>query len=124
METALNPQIDFNIINQDGGLLNILTTYKDSQLVVLMLENNIDFIGKISHSTKQLIQETLTLNDYYEMDFDIYKMVLDDYIYIFKKFGEDKKVVLVGILINNSNKNRLEIIDKQTNYLLKKSEKW
>jgi len=85
---------------------------------------NIDFIGKISHSTKQLIQETLTLNDYYEMDFDIYKMVLDDYIYIFKKFGEDKKVVLVGILINNSNKNRLEIIDKQTNYLLKKSEKW
>ena len=124
MEIAVDSQQDFNVINEDDNMFNVLTTSTNPQLIILMIHGNIDFIGKISYLNKQLIRKALRHNDYFEMDNNVFKIILNKDIYVFKKFGEPGKAVLVGIFVDKTNKNRLNIIDKQVNHLLKKSDNW
>lgn len=120
-------QLIFNNITEtmsSKDMINIMDQYEDAYLVVIMINEGVEFIGEISDYNKQLIKKAFTLNDFYEIANGIYRMVLKNTIYIFKKFGEETKTVLVGVLAEKNEENRIDILDRQTNYLLNKCKDW
>jgi hypothetical protein len=113
-----------NKINKNDSLFNILNTNEDSQLITLIVNDNVDFLGKVSYRNKQLIKKALYSNEYYEIEHNTYKIILYDTIYLFKKYEKNNKTILVGIIADKTEKNRFALIDKQMDHLLKKSENW
>lgn len=121
MSLSVNPQI--NVEGMDS-IIDIFRVHRDTQLLILVLKDKINFLGKVSTENKQLIRSAIKQNEYYEMDQNVFKITLNNKIYLFKKFGNSEKGVLFGVIVEKTNANRVELIDKQVKHLLKKSEKW
>jgi len=118
----------FNKLKNEGlnGVLSIIADNKEALLMALSNGDLkiIDFIGKIPYRTREQIKKAIKLNEYYEIEKDIYRMVLDDCIYLFKKYNMKEEVALIGVLIEKTENNRLSIITKQADFLLAKCEGW
>ena len=110
--------------NYNDELFNLFYHYKDAQLLTLIIDDEVDFIGNISSNQKEIIQNALKNNKYFEMNNDIYKIDLLDYVYLYKKFQNTDKLILLGVIADKTDENRLTLIDQQVQHLIQKSENW
>jgi hypothetical protein len=108
-------------IETDTYLLNLP---EDSQLIVLYTNNDINFIGKVSNRNKFLIKKMIESNDFFEINKNLYKIILHNRIYIYKKYKIKNNILLIGSILQKTNDVRLQLMDRQTEHLLQKSENW
>lgn len=111
-------------IEENSNIFNLLYSSENTQLIVIHNNGNINFIGNVSNKNKRLIQETLSANEYYEVGNNLYRLVLDKSIYLFKKYESNNIKLLIGTTIKKTDETRLRLIDKQTEHLLQKSRLW
>lgn len=87
---------------------------------VANLGRDIAFSEDFTELDKMLIKSAITLNSFYEVGDDVYRMVLPMSIFLFKMFGKPSFGVMVGMVVEKNSGNRVEILTKQANYLLNK----
>lgn len=102
-----------------------INTEKEHPFFISIISDTaVNFVGKLTSKDKKSIINAIKLKEYYQIDRDLYRMVLNKCIYIFKKFDEENKIILIGFLLEKNDKNRLNILEKQSKFLLNKVEAW
>jgi hypothetical protein len=105
-------------------MINFIFEEEECSLITIMMDGNIDFVGSISSKDAKAIKKILLQKEYYSVAKGIYKIILDKSIYLFKMFGKEDKTVLIGVLAEKSEGNRLNLLERQSSLLLQKAEAW
>lgn len=104
-------------------MIEFMDNNEETYLITIILDN-IDFLGNVTYRDKEAIKKSLKTNEYYEIEKGLYRMILSNSIYIFKKYGEQDKTVLIGVLVEKNDTNRLNLMNKQADFLMSKSASW
>ena len=119
MQSAEMTIPDFvNIIQSKNTIDKII---EDEYLIVAIAEGcDIDFSGKTSKRNQRIIKDLIQKKEYHEVSKNIYRMVLPNAIFIYRKFGRSNKVYLVGRIMEKNERNRLDMMEIQTQYLMQR----
>jgi hypothetical protein len=102
-------------------MMQLIEKYEDSYLITIMVDfKDVSYVGNISELNKRKIINSIKLGDFYEVGKGLFRMVLTDCIYIFKKFEKDDKMVLLGVLAEKNEENRIDLMVRQTDILINK----
>jgi len=116
---------DINITDMTTSeILNIATSNGSPSLVVAIDEEAMFITGEISEKDKESLENHLKTNKYHKIDLNIHKMSLSSSIYLFKKFGKKDITILMGVLAKKNDRNRIKLMDMQSQFLLQRQSGW
>lgn len=122
-----NVDVFFTELQNDisiSNVLNLTNKYNECFLVTKIVDDNIEFVGEISSVDQNSIKKAIKLQEFYSVDGETFRMILNNSIYVFKKFDNGTKISFVGVLFEKTNENRIKLMNKQSNFLLEIAEAW